>query len=185
LERKAVLPGEALSTEEEFEPGKNTFVEGGEVLSDSLGVAVEDSRQKTVSVEKAVDVSPAQVNDIVIGEVMLVKENSVSLSICTGQGERGRKVLLRTSALLPIRLVSRDFVKNLRDMFRIGDLVKAKIASVSPFAVDVRTNEPELGVIRAFCSKCRQPLHLFGARLKCLGCGSTEQRKISRDYSLK
>jgi exosome complex RNA-binding protein Csl4 len=28
-------------------------------------------------------------------------------------------------------------------------------------------------------------LHLFGPSLKCLRCGSTERRKISRDYLLK
>jgi exosome complex component CSL4 len=185
LLKKNVLPGDFLSTEEEFEPGKNAFAENGEVRSDSIGKAAEDTRQKTVSVEKHMDILPARINDTVVGEVVLVKESSANLDILPEPDEHKRKVLLHSSASLPIRFVSRDYVKNIHDMFKIGDLVKAKIASVKPFGIDLKTNEPELGVIRAFCSRCRQPLHLFGAQLKCLACGSTEQRKLSREYSLK
>jgi len=182
---KNVLPGDFLSTEEEFEPGSNTFAENGSIFSNSVGKAVKDSKQKTILVKKPKDISVADVGDIVYGEVMLVKDNSVQLSIFTEPSEGNRKVLSRTIASLPIRLVSKDYVKNMRDMFKIGDLVKAKIVSVKPYGIDVRTNEMELGVIRAFCSCCRQPLHLFGRQLKCLRCGKGEQRKVSQDYALK
>lgn len=182
---KAVLPGEFISTEEEFEPGQNTFAENGSILSDSVGKVIENNRQKAVHVEKPRPVTPAKVSDIVYGEVMLVKDNSVSLSIFIDSESNERKVLSHTFASLPVRFVSREYVKDLYEMFKIGDLVKAKIASVNSYGIDVRTNEPELGVIRAFCSKCRQPLHLFGQNLKCLNCGSAERRKISNDYSLK
>ena len=183
--KNTVLPGEFLSTEEEFEPGKNAFAENGEILADSIGNKVEDGKQKIVLVEKAKDVSSVKVNDLVIGEVIRVRDNSVSLSICPEPAAEGRVVLLHTRVSLPIRLVSRDYIKNLKGMFKIGDLVKAKIFKILPYGTDVKTSEPELGVIRAFCSNCRQPLHLFSSQLKCLSCGNTEQRKLSSEYSLK
>ena len=182
---KRVIPGDFLSTEEEFEPGRNAFAEAGEIFSNSVGTVQEDNRQKTVSVKADVDVSSIKPNDVVFGEVMLVKDNSVGLSIFTETSHGSRKVLVNTYASIPIRLVSRDYVKNLKDAFKIGDLVKAKVFSVKPFGTDVKTNEPELGVVKAFCSKCRKPLHLFGRQLKCLSCGSSERRKISSDYLLK
>jgi len=94
-------------------------------------------------------------------------------------------VINQRHAMLPIRNVSRQYVESLRDNFRIGDLIKAKIARAGPLGIDLTTAEPGLGVIKAFCTRCRHPLHLFGRTLKCLGCGHTERRKVSKDYLLK
>lgn len=182
---KRVLPGDFISTEEEFEAGENAFAAQGSILSDSVGTVIENRGQKTIGVLKEKNVAAVKPNDLVFGSVVSVRENSVHLSIFSEPDENERKVLLRTFAYLPVRLVSRHYVKNLHELFKIGDLVKAKIAAVFSYGIDVRTNEPELGVIRAFCSRCRQPLHLFDFQLKCLSCGNAEKRKLSKDYSLK
>jgi exosome complex component CSL4 len=81
--------------------------------------------------------------------------------------------------------VDTGFVKVLSEKFKIGDIVKARVDEIYPFGLELSTADPSLGVVKAFCAKCRQPLHLFGAMLKCLSCGATERRKISSDYVLK
>jgi hypothetical protein len=47
----------------------------------------------------------------------------------------------------------------------------------SPLAIDVATNEKGLGVIKAYCSKCRQEMQYSNEKLMCLNCGNIEERK--------
>ncbi len=185
MKKKTVLPGDFLSTEEEFEPGRNAFLDEGDIISDSVGKPVEDGKRKTVSVQSQKPLLVIRRDDIVLGRVETVRDNSVTLSIMPEPAGNGKKVLTHGRASLPIRMVSRDYVERLSDMFRIGDWIRAKVAKIEPAGIDLRTDEPGFGVIRAYCTKCRHPLHLFGSQLKCLVCGRTEERKISEDYSLK
>lgn len=182
---KRVLPGDFISTEEEFEAGNNAFESNGNIRSAAIGKVVENRLRKKVSVEADENVVPAVIGDSVYGIVVFVKDNSVRLDIIPEPSEKDRKVLTAYSASLPVRMVCRDYVERLKDFFKVGDIVKAKIASIHSDGIDIKTNEPELGVIKGLCTKCRKPLHLFGQTLKCLACGSTEERKISTEYMLK
>ncbi|MBN2067453.1 MAG: exosome complex RNA-binding protein Csl4 [Candidatus Diapherotrites archaeon] len=185
MEKKRVLPGEQLSTEEEFEPGPNTYADDGNVYSASLGTVSVDSRHKSIDVESDRKLNTLKPGTVVYGSVFLVKESSVIVSLRQCPDKEDRRVISQGNAMLPVRNVSRDYVKSLRDNFRIGDLVKAKVSRASPLGIDLSTVDNDLGVIKAFCSKCRKPLHLFGHSLRCLSCGSREQRKLSSEYLLK
>jgi len=183
--QKPVVPGEAVSTAEEFVPGRNVFEREGEILSNSMGLVAFDPKFKEVNVEKRREVALLDRGSIVYGRVRLVKESSVLIDIITAEKNGKKKAFHVGVAMIPVRMVAREYVESLKDFFRIGDLVKGKAEMVSPFAIDVSTNDDSLGVIKAYCSECRQPLHLFGQGLKCLSCGCTQQRKISSDYILK
>jgi len=183
--QKTVLPGEAVATAEEFVPGRNVFESDGEILSDSAGIVSVDPKFKEVNVDKRREVSLLDRHSVVLGRVRLVKDSSVLIDVISAEHDGKEKAVNVTVAMIPVRMVAREYVKNLRDFFKIGDIVRAKAEMVSRFAVDVRTNEPDLGVVKAFCSKCRQPLHLSGQELKCISCGSNETRKISSEYVLK
>lgn len=183
--KNLALPGDFLSTEEEFVAGKNAFDSDGNIYSCSAGTIEADSKTKEISVKPAKEMHAVMPGSIVVGRVDFVKENAVNVEICNVAGGE-RLVISQSAACLPVRNVSREYVEKLRDCFRTGDLIKARVAKVLPGNnIDLETNYPEFGVIKAFCSRCRQPLHLFGPSLKCLRCGSTERRKISRDYLLK
>ena len=186
MDKKTVLPGDFLSTEEEFEAGNHAFADDeGAIRADSIGVASEDKTNRTVSVTASKNVSQIKRGDIVKTKVALVKDGSAMLEIFPPKDNSNRTVLRQARASLPIRFVSKEYVERLKDMFKIGDIVKVKVEFVSPVGTDVRTNEPDLGVVKAFCSKCRKPLHLFETQLKCMSCGNTEIRKVSSDYLLK
>lgn len=186
MDKKTVLPGEFLSTEEEFVPGKNTFDSGGDIFSGSIGTVETDSKTKEISVKPAIDVHKIRRGQIVYGIVSFMKETRVAVNICASPVSGERTVVTPTNAMLPVRNVSREYVEKLRDCFRIGDIVKARIEKILPGPnLDISTNHPDLGVVKAFCIRCRKPLHLFGHSLKCMSCGNTERRKLARGYLIK
>ena len=115
----------------------------------------------------------------------LIKESSAVIEIFEAEKNGVPLVIPDTRATLMVSKVARGFVKDLKNEFRIGDIVKAKLIKLTPFSKDLATDFPEYGVIKAFCSNCKKPLHLFSGKLKCLSCGSLERRKISKDYYLK
>ena len=181
---KLVLPGEFLSTEEEFVPGKNAYECGGDVCSGSTGHVEINNKTKEISVNPIKQMQPLAVGSIVYGRVTLVKENSLTISL-SQPPEGGKQVIGQSSAMLPVRNVSRDYVESLRDCFKIGDIIKARVTKLTPQAIDVSTNEPDFGVVKAFCSRCREPLHIFDRSLRCLSCGSNEPRKTATGYLLR
>jgi len=184
--KKVVLPGEFLATEEEFVPGKNAFDdEEGNVFSGSLGSVETDSTTKEISVKPSVGLHKLKRGSIVYGRVALVKDNSLTVNLLRDPDKAERQILAPSVAMLPVRSVSREYVRNLKDFFKIGDIVKARVDKIIHVGIDIATNDPDLGVIKAFCSRCRHPLYLFGTSLKCMSCGSTENRKIARGYLVK
>jgi len=184
MTEKLVLPGEFLSTEEEYVPGKNAYECEGEVCSGSTGHVEINSKTREIGVKPIKQMQALKVGSIVYGRVTLVKENSLTISLCQPP-EGAKQIIGQSGAMLPVRNVSRDYVESLRDCFKIGDIIKARITKLTPQAIDVSTNEPELGVVKAFCSRCREPLHIFDRSLRCLSCGNSEPRKIARGYLLR
>ncbi len=185
MQKKKVLPGDALSLEEEFEPGSNAFAEYGNIYSAVAGTVSADAKSKQISVQAEKQICVLRRGTVVYGTIGLVKENSASVSLLQSPEKDGREVISQSRAMLPVRDVSRDYVKNLKDEFKIGDLIKAKVSKTSSLGTDLSTAERDLGVIKAFCCRCRHPLHLFGRTLRCLNCGNSETRKLSSDYLLK
>lgn len=185
MAKKVVLPGEELSTDEEFEGGDNTFNENGFVYSDSLGTAEFDPQNYEVKVKKKKTVELFRPGAKVYGVVSTVRKNSVTIAIKEAYWNREPQVFSKSRAALMISQVSRDFVRDIKEMFKKGDIVVAEVSSVKPYAVDLRTNKPELGVIRAYCSQCRHAMNYSNSKLMCTNCGSVEHRKISSEYALK
>jgi exosome complex component CSL4 len=185
MAEKKVLPGEFLSTEEEFIAGKNAVESDGGIYSTVSGSVEADQKTKEISVKAKKPMRALKTGDLVYGRVELVKENSVIITLCELAGKPEQRVIGFGRAMLPIRNVSRDYVEKLSDFFKVGDLVKVRVSKIFKDAIDVESQHPDLGVIKAFCSKCRQPLHKFGPDLRCMKCGSSEQRKLSSEYLLR
>lgn len=184
--KKKVVPGDFIAFEEEYLGGNNTFTDdSGNVFSEGIGEALFDNDSRTVNVNLMHPLKKLSVSSTVFAAVNIVKENVVLVRMVFSENKEEREIVAPTGAVIRVANVSRDYVKSLKEEFKIADLVKAKVCEITPFGIQLRTNEPQLGVVRAYCSKCRAPLHLFGGILKCLKCGNSEKRKISRDYILK
>ena len=187
MEKKAVFPGDVIAVAEEFESGKNTFEdEEGNITSTLTGIALFNEQEKEVSVaKKGHKAIPLDVGSTVLGSVALVKDDVVILHVFDAKKNGERRVIRESNAALGISKVSQEYIRSLNDKFKIGDIVKAEVWEITPYSLEITTNKPELGVIKAFCSGCRQPLYLFQGKLKCLHCGNVETRKLSKDYVLR
>jgi exosome complex component CSL4 len=60
--------------------------------------------------------------------------------------------------------------------------VKAKI--IDQRQMRLSTGDEDLGVIKAYCSRCLNDLMRKDAKLVCPSCGNIETRKMSSAYGL-
>jgi len=171
--KNAIMPGETLTTEEEFLAGKNTYAENGLIKAATFGNANFNNDTKEVSVEGK-SIETIKEGDIVYGVVSNVKETSIIVDLKKGEGEI---IITTTRAQIPVRNISNEFVSKTRDFYRIGDIIKAKISKISDYGIDLETKGKGLGIIKAYCSKCRHEMTPGQGRMRCLGCGSVEGRK--------
>ncbi|MFH1664299.1 MAG: exosome complex RNA-binding protein Csl4 [archaeon] len=183
MDKDIVVPGDFLTVEEEYAPGKNTFEDTeGNVFSSKLGLKQFDDREREVSIkEKKPSNEVIEPGSIITGRVSIIKESFAVIDILSAEKNNVKQVPLFSSAKLMISKVAKFHVMNLRDEFRVGDIIKAKVINVTKYGIDITTAYPELGVIKAFCCVCRSPLDLYDKTLKCSKCGSVEKRKLSSE----
>ena len=172
--KKIFLPGEAITTEEEYVPRENTFSDKGIVKASTMGYAVFDETNKEVRI-RGKSIKKIRAGDIVTGKVMLVKESNAVIELLSA--ENGKKITGIKTAQIPVRNVSTEYITELRKFFKIGDLVRAKVVMSSPLAIDLATNEKGLGVTKAYCSNCRKEMQFSDNKMMCANCGNIEDRK--------
>jgi exosome complex component CSL4 len=175
-----VVPGDKLGVIEEFEPGPGTYVEEGSIYSLTTGRALMDVLNKKVSVFPGVKASGVpRVGSIVIGQVLESQNKQAVVRIF----QVGNRVLSGFfSGLLHISDVSPRYVESMYDVCKAGDVIRAKVISDKNRVFHLTTNDKDLGVVRAFCSRCGHELELRRFRMNCPECGNIERRKPAQDY---
>lgn len=179
-------PGEKLGNEIEYAAGDGTYSENEEVIAAEYGIVNVDNRTRTISV-KSVFKRPVKIN---VGQrwyafVESVNDTSASLILLSECDSKSRSYTVNSFAVLRIENAKRPgtFLKTMKDIMRIGDLVKVEILRVTNGAIDVSMKDEELGVIKAFCKTCRAPLKLTkDNKLFCAKCERYESRKVSPSY---
>jgi len=173
VKNKLFTPGEVITTQEEYDAGRNTFEENGNIRASIVGEAVFNDTNKKVSVNgKSKEL--LRIGDIVYGVVSNTKESMISMDLIKTEGE---KTLIVTRAQLPVRNISNNFVTDARTYFKIGDVVKARVVKSDELAVDVEVKGIGLGVVTAFCSNCRSKMDFSNEKMMCFNCGHVEERK--------
>jgi len=175
-----VVPGDRLGVIEEFEPGPGTYVEEGTIYSLTTGRALMDIINKKVSVYPGIKASSVpRVGSTVLGQVSEVQSKQAVIRIF----QVGNHVLSGFfSGLLHISDVSPRYVESMYDACKAGDIVRAKVISDKNRVFHLSTNEKDLGVVYAFCSRCGYMLSFRRLRMRCPECGNTERRKPAQDY---
>lgn len=182
MENCFVLPGDRVGSAEEFVPGHDTYVMGGDIFASTTGVVDIDSETRLASVIPKSNAPPRlESGDIVVGEVVDMKESLVILSLAFKKGYEFRP-LPDEEATIHISNVRNSYVKDLRQMFSTRDIVKAKI--IDERQLRLYTGDEDLGVIKAYCNRCMTPLARKDSRLECPSCKHTETRKLSSQYGL-
>src|SRR2546425_7484589 len=181
MEAKMVLPGDEIATAEEFEPGEGTYEKNGLVFAATPGVLVLDPGNRVARVRAFNPPAELKVGDIVYGAIDDIGGMMATASILAIHG-RSRQISGESEGTIHISNVSEDYTEDIHDKFRLGDVIRAKVVQVKP-SVQLKTAEPDLGVVKALCSVCRGPLELRGRDLYCPRDERTEQRKLAADYA--
>ncbi len=178
-----VVPGEFLTTEEEFVPGFGTFIDDGSVYSSNIGDVEKDTSKREIRIKVLTRIPILMKRGAVTyGRIAQVSDNVAIVDVIPIK--KGQFVYLPrgTTHLLPVSEVKRGFVKTMKDEFKVGDIVKVKIIEMRPTGVILTTKSSELGVVEAFCTQCRHPMVLKKGKLICPNCGNEERRKLSIEY---
>lgn len=178
-----VVPGEFLATAEEFVPGGGAYEEDGKIYSSCTGVVLVDVRTKHISVFSKTPTPPTlKRGDAVIARVDEVRDQTARVEISMLKGHEDRQLPLPDVGTIHVSQVRDGYVKDLSREFKAGDIVRAKILNANRSPIQLSTEGEELGVIVAYCSRCKTPLDRDGPRLKCSECGNVEFRKIASNY---
>jgi len=181
MEKKIVLPGDQLSTSEELLPGEGTYEEEGIIRSSRMGEYIVDQKSRRATVKPMTSIPVLlKKGDIVLAEVNSVRSSMVIAEVKHVKGKT-RPISGDTNGTLHISEISSGYVKDPTDVFSLGDIFLAKVIQVSP-SVQLTTNGKDLGVIKAFCQRCRTPLEQKGDGLECPQCNHKEKRKLASNY---
>jgi exosome complex component CSL4 len=176
-----VMPGDFIGTTEEFTAGDGTYVNVSDIFSLNVGYVNIDRKSRKISIVPKTDVPPElEEGDIVVAEVINMRDSVALVSIGAIKGKGEREFLTNGPAAIHVSNVKDSYVKNLSYEFSMLDIVKAKVINTQNMRLS--TAEKSLGVMKAYCSRCRTALAIDENKLKCPSCGRTETRKISSDY---
>lgn len=181
MERKMVLPGDQIAVSEEFEPGEGTYEKDGMIFAAAPGVLELDAENRVARVRAFNPPAELHVGDIVYGVVDDIRGMMATATVLAIHG-RTRQISGEAEGTIHISNVSEEYTEDIRDMYRLGDAIRAKVIQVKP-SVQLTTAEPNLGVVKALCSVCRGPLELRGRELYCPRDERSERRKFAADYA--
>jgi exosome complex component CSL4 len=175
-----VVPGERLGVIEEFVPDSGTYVKDGVIYSKIVGRSLVDLQNRRVSVYPAVDgaIVP-KLSSTVLGQVGNAQSDNVLVRIF----KVGNKKLSGDfGGILHISDVSDRYVNSMNEVCKPGDIIRAKVISEKNRIFHLSTNDKNLGVVDAFCSRCGNLLEPERFELRCPKCGNIEKRKMAPDY---
>lgn len=181
MTKKLVIPGEFVAVSEEYMAGDGTYDHDGKIFSVCVGELELDTKHKVARVKPLNPPVQLNVGDVVCGVVQDVKETMAMLTVATCEG-KDREITGDTDASLHISKISSGYTENIKNEYRIGDIVRAVVIQTRP-SLQLATDRNDLGVLRALCTRCRLPLVKKGKDLFCENCERVEARKVATDYS--
>jgi exosome complex component CSL4 len=175
-----VVPGERLGVIEEFVPDSGTYVKDGVIFSKIVGRSLVDLQSRRVSVYPAVEgaVVP-KLSSTVLGQIGNSQSDNVLVRIFK---VGNKKISGEFGGILHISDVSDRYVTSMNDVCKPGDIVRAKVISEKNRIFHLTTNDKNLGIIDAFCSRDGTLMEQDRYDLKCPKCGNIEKRKLAPDY---
>jgi exosome complex component CSL4 len=176
MAEKVLIPGDYVGPGEVYEEGASTYSKGDDIYASVMGEADESA-----GALKARSSTPAlKPGDIVYGSVLMVME-SFAIVIIYPEEKGGKLPASPPEGKIPVRAMSTGFTPSTRDAVRVGDIIRAKVVRIEGEKAELTMVDPNLGVIKAFCSQCREPLEKTSKGLVCPN-GHRERREIANDY---
>lgn len=184
MHRGVIIPGEEIGTTEEYIAGSGTFERDGKIVASVLGYLKIDEKERKVEVEPINPPSIIRKHSIVYCVVEDLKQVVAIVNVISVDSKI-RQIAGTTQGAIHISKISQKYVEDISTMLRIGDILRAGVLQSEPM-IQLYINEPHLGVIKAYCIRCRRPLirkpNLRENTLYCENCDRFETRKIADDY---
>jgi exosome complex component CSL4 len=179
ISNRFVLPGDALATQEEFEPGSGSTVYGDNVVATLVGEVLPDMRNRVMNV-RPIKHEPArlpEVGDYVIGTVQSAASSIAQVRIDAINEMRSSKDF---TGMLSLR---DDRHRRNASPIRAGDVIRAKVSSTTNAIYHLSIDDAKCGVLYTVCSFCGNRVVALGrGSVKCTECGRTDERLLSEDF---
>jgi exosome complex component CSL4 len=120
-----------------------------------------------------------KVSSTIIGQIGNAQSDNVLVKIFK---VGNKKISGEFGGILHISDVSDRYVTAMNDVCKPGDIVRAKVISEKNRVFHLTTNDKNLGIIDAFCSRDGNLLEPDRYELRCPKCGNIEKRKLAPDY---
>ncbi|MFA4982763.1 MAG: exosome complex RNA-binding protein Csl4 [Candidatus Micrarchaeia archaeon] len=179
MDKKLVVPGDFIGIEEEYLPGAGTFADNEKVYAALTGEI--SDKDRTLAVQQKRPWKALAPGMVILGRVENISEPIALVSVMVG-GAEIRFSETNDYAVLHASMIKRGYVKNVRDEYKVGDIIRAKIVDMRNGELRLATDSDELGAIKAFCPKCRHGMKVESGILKCEDCEWKDNRKIAKDY---
>ena len=173
---KILIPGEYVGPGEVYEESSSTHLEGDDIYASTVGVANEAEGK----FNSKADMPPIKPGEIVYGTVLIVMD-SFAIVLISPPEKDGKIPTSPPEGKIPVRAMSSGFTPSTRDAIRVGDIIRAKVVKIEGEKAELTMVDPNLGVIKAFCSQCREPLEKTPKGLVCKN-DHREKREIANDY---
>jgi len=180
MKEKMTMPGDEIATSEEYMPGQGTYERNGIIFAAIIGKIEFSETDKTVHVMEARRTNTLKPGDIVLGEVGNVTNSLANISI-SGLENSDRHIGTGETGVIHISKVTESYTEDVRKEYRTGDLVRVKVLQVAP-SLQLSSREPEFGVLKGRCGRCRTILANNSGKLYCAECEKFEHRKLASDF---
>jgi exosome complex component CSL4 len=175
-----VLPGDKLGVVEEFLPGAGTYEEEGTIYANFTGTAKIDLRNKRVTVSPTTRTPELpKEGATILASVTHTQEKMATVGIWKINDKPLQNPF---TALLHISSSSPRYERNMSDVCKAGDIIRARVIDMTNRIPQLTTAGRGLGVVKAFCSRCGAPLEFTNRRLECGSCGNIERRRLAEDF---
>lgn len=187
-ELNRITPGILLSVIEEFDSGKNTYVDDGDVRSSVIGGSTIDFSDRILNVKQKNPPMIPKIGDIVVGYIDMLFGNMISVRILY-INEKFSKSGFSAIASTRILYSGSNYNSNWRErsykgkyIFKVGDIIRGRVYSLLNSSIHLTLDEKDLGVVYTICFSCGHEFTKVPGGLKCNFCGNFEDRKVSIDY---
>ncbi len=197
MENDLVAPGEKIGTEEEFQPGKNTYSENGVIYASTFGSIKASEGSVSVQPGTARDLNIIDKGMTVLGTVTDDMKSVIFVEISPLSLGKKTYLALKDGKILPPRPpmgasrspmgrrgTDNKFYEAKEKMCGVGDTVIAKVLFNDKDSYTLGILGEPFGVVYAKCSKCGEEMDWNQERhiLVCTVCGAAERRKVSVLY---
>jgi exosome complex component CSL4 len=183
------FPGDEIAFIEEFESDKNTYVDDGSIRSSTVGRKVYDLKRHMVRIEQKNTPKLPKIGDIIVGYIDMLFGSMISVRILYINDVKSISGFSAISSTRGISLPggqggwSRDRGdRRSRITFRVGDIIRGRVVSLLNSNIHITIAEKDFGVIYTLCYNCGGDTVRVNNAVKCIECGTYEERKLTSDY---